>query len=117
MSASLTKKAAVLISSVLGLFFAALASRADDQPQSQPASPPAPAAQAGGPPAILTNEPAAAPSHPVEEKPASTKTRTRGRRGVEKETEGTEAPDRFEADTVIKSKYEYNGKALEADPD
>jgi hypothetical protein len=35
----------------------------------------------------------------------------------EKETEGTEAPDRFEADTVIKSQYELDGKPLEVDPD
>jgi hypothetical protein len=35
----------------------------------------------------------------------------------EKETEGTEAPDRFEADTVIKSQYQFDGKQLEVDPD
>ena len=35
----------------------------------------------------------------------------------EKETEGTEAHDRFEADTVIKSKYQLNGESLEVDPD
>ncbi len=35
----------------------------------------------------------------------------------EKETEGTEAPDRFQADTVIKSEYEVDGKKLEVDPD
>jgi hypothetical protein len=35
----------------------------------------------------------------------------------EKETEGTEAPNRFEADTVIKSQYKFNGEQLEVDPD
>jgi len=35
----------------------------------------------------------------------------------EKETEGTEAADRFEADTVIKSKYHLDGQQLEVDPD
>lgn len=35
----------------------------------------------------------------------------------EKEAEGTEAADRFEANTVIKSKYSLNGELLEVDPD
>lgn len=35
----------------------------------------------------------------------------------ERETEGTEAPDRFEANTVIKSRYQLNGQPLEVDPD
>lgn len=35
----------------------------------------------------------------------------------EKEAEGTEAADRFEANTVIKSKYTLNGESLEVDPD
>lgn len=32
-------------------------------------------------------------------------------------TEGTEARDRFQADTVLKSKYQSNGEQLEVDPD
>lgn len=42
---------------------------------------------------------------------------SKGKRVREKEAEGTEAPDRFEADTVIKSKYRLNGEPLEVDPD
>ena len=44
------------------------------------------------------------------------KVRRRARPG-EKETEGTEAPNRFKADTVIWSPYRLNGKPLEVDPD
>lgn len=35
----------------------------------------------------------------------------------EKETDGTQAPNRFEADRVIRSQYELNGQQLEVDPD
>lgn len=35
----------------------------------------------------------------------------------ETKEEGTEALDRFQADTVIKSKYGINGASLEVDPD
>jgi hypothetical protein len=35
----------------------------------------------------------------------------------EKETDGTTAPNRFEADTVIKSQYKHEGEQLEVDPD
>lgn len=35
----------------------------------------------------------------------------------EKEAEGTQAPNRFDADLILKSKYEINGQALEVDPD
>ena len=35
----------------------------------------------------------------------------------EKEAEGSEARNRFEADTAIKSKYKINGDPLEVDPD
>ena len=41
----------------------------------------------------------------------------RGASPGEKDTEGTEALDRFEADTVIKSKYKLDGQSLEVDPD
>ena len=40
-----------------------------------------------------------------------------GKRTREKDADGTEAPDRFEADTVIKSQYKLNGEQLEVDPD
>jgi hypothetical protein len=39
------------------------------------------------------------------------------KRSREKEAEGTEARDRFKADTVIKSKYKLDGEPLEVDPD
>ena len=52
---------------------------------------------------------------PPAKAPANAK---KGRRAREiKEAEGTEALGRFEADTVIKSKYELDGKSLEVDPD
>lgn len=51
------------------------------------------------------------------ESKAGKKKNVKGRRRGEKETEGTEAPDRFEADTVIKSRYQLNGEPLEVDPD
>lgn len=50
--------------------------------------------------------------------PPPAKPQKKGRRSGEKaEAEGTEALDRFEADTVIKSKYLLNGESLEVDPD
>lgn len=52
---------------------------------------------------------------PVVPKPAPKK--TKGRRIREKETEGTEALGRFEADIVIESQYQLNGQPLEVDPD
>jgi hypothetical protein len=56
--------------------------------------------------------PAASPG-----KRARSQSRKKGPRLRERETEGTEAADRFEADTVIKSKYQLNGEQLEVDPD
>ncbi len=41
----------------------------------------------------------------------------RGKRREQKETEGSEAPDRFEADTILKSQYHDRGQPLEVDPD
>ena len=41
----------------------------------------------------------------------------RGKRREQKETEGTEAPERFEADTILKSPYSVDGQPLEVDPD
>ncbi|MEK6577593.1 MAG: hypothetical protein AABZ55_00055 [Bdellovibrionota bacterium] len=53
------------------------------------------------------------PVVPIESKSKALK----GKRYREKEAEGTEAPDRFEADTIIKSRYRHNGEQLEVDPD
>jgi hypothetical protein len=41
----------------------------------------------------------------------------RGKRREQKETEGSEAPNRFEADTILKSPYVDGGQPLEVDPD
>jgi hypothetical protein len=38
-------------------------------------------------------------------------------RDIGKDAEGTAAPNRFEAETVIKSQYTLDGKPLEVDPD
>ncbi len=35
----------------------------------------------------------------------------------EKEAEGTQAPNRFDQDTIIKSRYELDGQNLEVDTD
>ena len=53
---------------------------------------------------------------PKEDTPAPPKKKGT-KRASEKETEGTEAADRFQADTVLKSKYRVNGQQLEVDPD
>ncbi|MDR3606884.1 MAG: hypothetical protein P4M08_05820 [Oligoflexia bacterium] len=45
------------------------------------------------------------------------KNKKSGKRTREKEAEGTEARDRFKADSVIKSKYKLDGQPLEVDPD
>ncbi len=51
-------------------------------------------------------------------RPAQVKhVKKKGKRVREKEAEGTEAPDRFKADTVIKSQYKLHGEPLEVDPD
>ncbi|MFL5815589.1 MAG: hypothetical protein ACJ763_18610 [Bdellovibrionia bacterium] len=48
----------------------------------------------------------------------SAKKKAKGGKGTrEKDTDGTEAPHQFEANTVIKSQYKYNGQSLEVDPD
>ncbi len=41
----------------------------------------------------------------------------KGKRREQKETEGSEAPGRFEADTILKSPYTRDGQPLEVDPD
>jgi hypothetical protein len=63
-------------------------------------------------PAATAALPTASPQAPARRKPSK-----KGPRLRERETEGTEAADRFEADTVIKSKYQLNGEQLEVDPD
>jgi hypothetical protein len=61
---------------------------------------------------------AAEPIEPTRKSSASqSRSRKKGGQPREKDTEGTEAPDRFQADTVIKSEYELDGQKLEVDPD
>ncbi len=44
--------------------------------------------------------------------------KAKGGKGTrEKDADGSEAPDRFKADTVIKSQYKLNGQPLEVDTD
>ncbi|MCM2278801.1 MAG: hypothetical protein NDJ89_12065 [Oligoflexia bacterium] len=59
----------------------------------------------------------AAPVAPAEAAPKKNVRPAKGKRSREKEAEGTEALDRFEANTVIKSHYQLNGEPLEVDPD
>jgi hypothetical protein len=61
--------------------------------------------------------PAEVSTQPAKMPPAGSKRGKKGKRVREKEAEGTEAADRFEAHTVIKSKYSLNGESLEVDPD
>jgi hypothetical protein len=61
--------------------------------------------------------PAVAPSETPSADSDSSKKTGGGKRTREKEAEGTEARDRFKADTVIKSKYKLDGQPLEVDPD
>ena len=51
------------------------------------------------------------------ETPAPSKKTRRNLIPAQKDAEGTEAPNRFHADTVIKSTYKLEGKTLEVDPD
>jgi hypothetical protein len=68
--------------------------------------------------ALLISSPAlTADSAPTATPAPVTKKAKKGKSTREKETEGTEAADRFEADNVIKSQYELNGVPLEVDPD
>ena len=67
------------------------------------------------PPAPVTEE-----SAPVSSEPAArtrAKSTKRGVRVREKEAEGTQAPNRFETDILIHSKYKQDGKPLQVDPD
>src|SRR6185295_5184196 len=78
-----------------------------------PAAEPAPAAEspAAPPAAEFSGE-----SEEDQPKPKAKKS-SKGKRRSEKDAEGTQAPDRFEADTVPKSRYQLNGEHLEVDPD
>lgn len=49
--------------------------------------------------------------------PTSTRRPQKQRKDSNKDAEGTAAPNRFEAETVIKSQYTLDGKPLEVDPD
>ena len=87
-------------------------------PPDAPAVPAAPAP--GAPPsAPVTSDqktPATDPDSDTVQKAKPIQTR-KGPRIREKEAEGTEAPNRFEADPVIRSKYQHKGQSLEVDPD
>lgn len=43
--------------------------------------------------------------------------KSKSRKPKEREAEGTQAPNRFEQDLIIKSRYEHNGQSLEVDTD
>ena len=106
--------AAVVLAFSLSLFFEGTpgvpgvqSARADD-PTAAPVRP----SETVAPPPVFAPEAA--------EKQAATGKPRKSRGGSaarEKETDGTEAYDRFQADTVLKSKYELDGKSLEVDPD
>ena len=58
----------------------------------------------------------------VKDSEASKKTGKKGRKrsqgsSRDKDAEGTEAPNRFEADPIIHSHYHQSGQPLEVDPD
>ena len=73
----------------------------------------------GPAPCLAAEQPAAQPSaRPVEKRTSPVAARkSKGKHPREKENDGTEARNRFQADPVIKSKYELNGESLEVDPD
>ncbi len=69
-------------------------------------------------PPAAASAPAPESATPVPAKAKAKATKSPQYKGARREdTEGTEAPDRFKADTAIQSKYQYDGKPLEADPD
>ena len=59
----------------------------------------------------------AAPAKAAPPETSKEKVRPREARSVKKKPKAPEAPNRFEADTVIKSQYKLDGKQLEVDPD
>lgn len=56
-------------------------------------------------------------AQPVEKPLRAEKKKVKGRVRREKEAEGTQAPNRFESDITIKSRYQYGGQSLEVDTD
>lgn len=65
----------------------------------------------------VSESPAAVPASEGESSTSVQPPKKRGKRVEVKETEGTQALDRFEADTILKSQYYLNGQSLEVDPD
>jgi len=61
-------------------------------------------------------KPTPAPKSPLLSEQLRT-SKKKGKRREQKETEGSEAPGRFEADTILKSPYTRDGQPLEVDPD
>ena len=59
----------------------------------------------------------ATPALSVESSAAPASDKKRPKRKEAKETEGSVAPGRFEAETILKSQYHLNGQQLEVDPD
>ena len=53
----------------------------------------------------------------VEEKPSPVRLKKGKRAPREREADGTQAPNRFDQDLIIKSRYELNGQSLEVDTD
>ncbi len=75
-------------------------------------------AEEPAPPVPVSDAPAAsAPTGEGEASASAQPSKKRGKRVEVKETEGTQALDRFEADTILKSQYYLNGQSLEVDPD
>lgn len=65
----------------------------------------------------VAEEPAPRPVSSPTLAPAATVSKAKGKNAREKETEGTQALNRFETDTIIKSRYHLDGQPLEVDPD
>ncbi len=53
----------------------------------------------------------------VEKKPSPAHLKKGKRAPREREADGTQAPNRFDQDLIIKSRYELNGQSLEVDTD
>jgi hypothetical protein len=69
------------------------------------------------PPGMSAAAQAPLPASPLAPSPTSTRRPRDTKRDSGKDAEGTAAPNRFEAETVIKSQYTLDGKPLEVDPD
>jgi hypothetical protein len=81
----------------------------------------APPEKGAGPSAVPIDPPSALQGRgegvSVSAKPKDGKPSLSGKKLREKEAEGTEALNRFESESFIKSRYEFNGQALEVDTD